>query len=246
VTATVGLVAATEDVDSVAYAAVRYRYVHALAEVAGCDVMVLTGPVRDPAGYLARLDGLVLGGHQSNVDPARYGGTPRPGGHHDPVRDSTALSLLPPAVAAGVPVLGICRGLQELNVALGGTLRDLRPGPAGIEHHEDTALPRDEQYAPVHDVRVTPGGVLDRILGARTVRVNSLHGQAVGRPAAGLQVEAVAGDGVIEAASVPGTPALCLAVQWHPEWFASADPVSKALFTAFGAAAARRAEGRRD
>jgi putative glutamine amidotransferase len=135
--------------------------------------------------------------------------------------------VLPAALREGVPVLGICRGLQELNVALGGTLRDL----PGDDHREDVSQPRDRQYLPAHEVRLRKDGVLRRLLGASTVRVNSLHHQAIDRLAPALRVEAVSADGVIEAASAGPS---CLGVQWHPEWYAGRDPVSTAVFREFG------------
>ena len=227
----VGLLAATEHSDGVAYCAVRRRYVRALTEVAGCDVAVLTGPIHDPAGYLRRFDALVLGGHQSDVHPDRYGGSPRAGQLYDPDRDETALRLVAAAIAADLPILGICRGMQELNVALGGTLRDL-----GDTHVEDLSLPRDEQYLPAHRVRCTPGGVLHRMTGEPELAVNSLHHQGIDRVGAPLRVEAVVDD-VVEAISLPDAR-FCLGVQWHPEWHAAGDPVAKAIFQALGDAAA--------
>lgn len=240
----VALACVTEDIDGVPHAAVRQVYVSALEDVAGCAVALVQGPAAWLPSVLDRFDGVVLGGHESNVAPERFGGPPVPG-PRAPERDELALSLLPLAVEAGVPVLGICRGLQELNVAYGGSLRDIGELPLGAGHREDLSLPRDEQYLPRHDIAVAAGGLLREITGQETVRVNSLHQQAIERLAPGLRSEAETADGVIEAASVRGASAFCLAVQWHPEWYASSDPVSKRLFTAFGAAAAERAGGRR-
>jgi putative glutamine amidotransferase len=227
----VGLLAATEHSDGVPYAAARQRYIQALTGPAGCDVAVLASPIHDPAGYLRRFDALLLGGHQSDVHPSHYGGSPRAGQLFDPDRDESALRLVTAAVAVDLPLLGICRGLQELNVALGGSLRDL-----GDTHAEDLSLPRDEQYLPRHRVRCTPGGVLRGIAGEPDLLVNSLHHQGIDRLGAPLQVEGVADDGVIEAISLPRAR-FCLAVQWHPEWYATSDPVAKAIFRALGDAA---------
>ncbi|QQQ79409.1 gamma-glutamyl-gamma-aminobutyrate hydrolase family protein [Saccharothrix sp. 6-C] len=232
----VALAAAAEQVDGVPHVAVREVYVRALEQVSGCHVVVVGGPAPDLAHLVDRFDGVVFGGHQSNVLPRWYGGEPG-SGPADADRDELALSVIPAALRADVPVLGICRGLQELNVALGGTLRNV-PG-----HTEDLSLPRDEQYLPAHPVRLTEGGVLRRLLGEPSVEVNSLHYQAIDRLAPGLRVEAVAPDGVVEAASAEGA-AFCLAVQWHPEWYAATDLVSVALFTGFGAAVAARAARR--
>lgn len=240
----VALACVTEDVDGVPHAAARQVYVSALEEVAGCAVVLLPGPAAWLPAVLDRFDGIVLGGHESNVAPELYGGRSAPG-PRAPERDALALAALPRAIGAGLPVLGVCRGLQELNVAYGGTLRDIGALPLGAGHREDLAAPRDEQYLPRHEIAVSADGLLRTLTGQDTVRVNSLHGQAIDRLGAGLRREAVAGDGVVEAVSVPDAPAFCLAVQWHPEWYASSDPVSKQLFTAFGGAAAERAGRRR-
>lgn len=239
----VALACTTENLDGVAHAAVRRVYVSALEEVAGCAVALLPGPTRHLETVLARFDGLVVGGHESNVAPERYG-APRARGRRDHDRDELALSALRVALAAGLPVLGICRGLQELNTAYGGTLRDLPDPPDGSGHRENTALPRDQQYLARHELEISPHGLLHRITGSGTAWVNSLHGQAVDRLATGLRKEAHTADGVVEAVSVPGAAAFALAVQWHPEWYASTDPVSARLFAAFGAAAAHHAERR--
>jgi putative glutamine amidotransferase len=158
-------------------------------------------------------------------------------GPWDAGRDALALPAARLAVAAGLPLLGVCRGLQEMNVAFGGSLRDL-----GTAHREDLSLPRDEQYLPAHEVRTAEDGLLRRLLGGRQrAAVNSLHQQAVDRLAPGLRAEAVATDGVIEAASVTGARSFALGVQWHPEWYAAKDPVSRRIFEAFGAAAEKAA-----
>jgi putative glutamine amidotransferase len=216
----VGVLGNTETLDGVPHQAVRDVYLRAVVEVAGCVAVLLPGP---SAGEFAsvlldRLDGVVLTGHQSNV------------GAGDPDRDSAALAIIPAAVGRGLPLLGVCRGLQEMNVAYGGTLR------AVAGHREDESRPRAEQYLPRHSVSVTGSGALHRILGATEVRVNSLHGQAIDVLADGLLVEAVAADGVIEAVSVAGSSAFALGVQWHPEWYAATDPVCRRIFAAFGSA----------
>jgi putative glutamine amidotransferase len=229
----VALACASEDIDGVPYAAAREVYVRALEHVAGCAVVLAPGPGFLLAELLSRFDGLVLGGHQSDIDPDRYRGRPS-AGPLDPDRDELALRLIPAAMRAGLPLLGLCRGLQELNVALGGTLRDL-----GSSHREDKSLPRDKQYLPCHDVRLTRGGLLARLTGRGAIRTNSLHGQVIDHLAPGLMEEGRTDDGVIEAVAAPH--GFCLGVQWHPEWYATTDPVSGALFGAFGAAAARNA-----
>jgi putative glutamine amidotransferase len=222
----VALAACSEEMDDVKHVAVREVYVRALEQVADCTVAVISDPYL--GDLLDRFDGVVFGGHEADVLPVWYGGTSDVA-ESDLARDEFALAVLPAALKAGLPVLGICRGLQELNVALGGTLRDL----PNDDHREDTEQPRDEQYLPAHPVELTSGGLLHRLLGRRVVPVNSLHHQAIDRLAPDLRVEAMAPDGVIEAVSAPR----CLAVQWHPEWYATTDPVSTAIFTSFGAAA---------
>jgi putative glutamine amidotransferase len=193
---------------------------------------------------VAELDGLLFTGSPSNVEPHHYGGeASAPGTLHDPARDATTLALIPRAIAAGVPVLGLCRGFQEINVAYGGTLwQQVQEVPGIHVHHEDPADPLEVQYGPVHDVSLAPGGLLQRISGGQThIRVNSLHHQGVRRLGAGLIEEARADDGLIEAFRVADSRRFALAVQWHPEWQARNNAFSVALFKAFGAAARERA-----
>jgi putative glutamine amidotransferase len=195
------------------------------------------------AGLLDELDGLLFTGSPSNVEPARYGGdASRPGTLHDPERDATTLGLIPRAIAAGVPVLGVCRGFQEMNVAFGGTLwQHVEEQPGYLLHHEDVSAPLDVQYAPAHEVTFAPDGELARIAGSARVMVNSLHHQGVRTLGAGLIEEARAADGLIEAFRVRDARRFALAVQWHPEWKAQENPFSTALFKAFGDAARERA-----
>lgn len=193
-----------------------------------------------------RLDGLLFTGSPSNVEPRHYEGPPsHPGTLHDPARDATTLPLIRKAVGAGVPVLGICRGFQEINVAFGGSLHQrVHELPGHLDHRDDESLPLDLQYGPAHDVTLTPGGMLRSLAGTDRVRVNSLHSQGIERLGAGLAVEACATDGLIEAFKVEGAARFALAVQWHPEWKVMDNPLSRALFAAFGAACRERAESR--
>ena len=191
---------------------------------------------------LDTLDGLLFMGSASNVEPRHYRGEPSESGTlHDPHRDETTLPLIPRAVAAGVPVLGICRGFQEINVAFGGSLwQKLQEVPGYLDHREDPQLPFEQQYGPAHEVRLEPGGVLQRLAGTDRIKVNSLHGQGVRELGQGLAIEARAPDGVIEAFRIERAPAFALALQWHPEWRVAGNDFSRALFAEFGAACRAR------
>jgi putative glutamine amidotransferase len=213
------------------------EYVRAVQGGAGAQAILI--PAGDPppdATLLERLDGLLFSGAPSNVAASRYGGEAlAPGTLTDEARDATSLTLLAAAIAQGLPVLCICRGFQELNVALGGSLNPHVSG-ATLDHRENQAAPLAEQYAPAHPVAIMPGGILSALLSAKEMMVNSLHAQGIARLAPGLFVEARAPDGLIEAVSLPSARGFVLGVQWHPEWHVAADPVSRALFSAFGRA----------
>ncbi|KVE40791.1 gamma-glutamyl-gamma-aminobutyrate hydrolase family protein [Burkholderia sp. BDU5] len=192
---------------------------------------------------LALVDGLLLTGSYSNVEPARYGGpASAPGTLHDAARDATTLPLVRAAIDAGVPMLAICRGMQELNVAYGGTLHQEVHALSGhADHREDLSASVDVQYGPAHPIRLEPGGLLQRLAhGAETVQVNSLHAQGIERLGDGLTVEARAPDGLVEAIGVRDARAFALGVQWHPEWRFDSNPLSQEIFAAFGAACRAR------
>ena len=187
------------------------------------------------SGILAAVDGLLFTGNASNVAPSHYGAVPHDGMVLDQVRDATTLPLLRAAIAAGKPVLAICRGFQELNVALGGSLhQQLHAIPGRLDHREKGAT-TDMEYAPAHAIRIHPDGLLGRISGLREAMVNSLHHQGIDRLAPGLIADAIAPDGQIEAVSGDSGTFL-LGVQWHPEWRWAEDALSRAIFQAFGAA----------
>jgi putative glutamine amidotransferase len=196
--------------------------------------------------WIASFDGILFTGSPSNVEPHRYRGPQSaPGTWHDPERDATTLPMINGALEAGLPILGICRGFQEINVALGGTLaQQLQDLPGNLDHREDKDLPLEAQYGPAHDIELVDGGLLHRIAGSRTLKVNSLHSQGVERLAPRLVTEATASDGVIEAFRIDGAKSFALAVQWHPEWKVMENPFSRALFAAFGQAGREHASRR--
>lgn len=225
------------------------KYAAAVTQAAG-GLPLLIPVLPDPLAQrdiLDTLDGLLFPGSPSNVEPHHYEeGPSRPGTLHDPERDATTLPLVRAALAAGVPLLGVCRGFQEINVALGGSLwQHVEEAPGMLDHREDKAQPLEAQYGPAHEVVLEPGGLLQRLArGADRVAVNSLHGQGVKRLAPGLRVEARAPDGLIEAFVPEAAPDFALAVQWHPEWKVMDNDFSRALFAAFGDAARERAARR--
>jgi putative glutamine amidotransferase len=207
---------------------------------AGTDLESLERHV-DLGALLERVDGVFLPGSVSNVAPAHYGGDGGAEMLEDPQRDALALPLIERTMAARVPLFAVCRGFQELNVALGGTLHPhLHEVEPFLDHREDTAAARPDQYRHAHPVTLRSGGVFERLLGAREIQVNSLHGQGIRDLAPSLVAEGVAPDGVVEAVSCPSHPGFLLGVQWHPEWRYRSDSVSVALFRAFGEAAAAR------
>jgi len=216
------------------------KYIAAVRD--GSGAMPLLIPVLSPAippeELVANFDGFLFTGSVSNVAPKHYGGAaPRDGVALDERRDDTTLPLLKAAIAAGKPVLCVCRGFQELNVAFGGTLHQhVQEIPGRIDHREDTDAPLETQYAPVHPVSVQPGCLFADIVGAGIFQVNSLHAQGIDRLAPSLHADAVAPDGTIEAVSMPRAKGFMLGVQWHPEWRWAEDEVSTAIFAAFGEA----------
>lgn len=206
----------------------------------------------DEGGYrslVARLDGVLLTGSPSNVGVRwRPDGFTRivPKGSADHARDLTATRLIRDCVESGVPVLGICRGMQEINVTFGGDLYDELHNERGYrDHRSDKSLPYEQRYLPRHAVRVAKGSALDGMLRAvgtdnEVFNVNSLHGQGVSRLGDGISVEAVADDGVIEAISVQAAPAFAVGVQWHIEWSAEDHTLDRCISSAFRAACQAR------
>lgn len=196
----------------------------------------------DIDALLARVDGILLTGSRSNVHPSTYGAAANPDSEpHDRARDAMALPLIKAALQRGVPLLAICRGMQELNVALGGSLySEVHEIEGRSDHRAPGSDRRDERFAIRQDVHLEPGGLLARIFKSDTIRVNSLHRQAIDKLGEGLAVDATAPDGTIEAVHVIGAPAFALGVQWHPEYWVSEDKASATLFAAFGIAVSER------
>jgi putative glutamine amidotransferase len=211
------------------------RYAAAVLGGSGATPIIIP-PLGEPQlAVLDRIDGLLLSGSPSNVHPDHYaGGESRTPDLHDLERDATTLRLIPEAIARGIPVLAICRGIQELNVALGGTLYQAVHTEPGRFDHRGLGDTLEQRYTPRH--LLTLSGEMARMVGAGTILVNSLHGQALDQLAPGLVVEGVAPDGTIEAVRAPDTPGWVVGVQWHPEWRYADDTASLAIFRAFGEA----------
>jgi putative glutamine amidotransferase len=232
--------ACTRDIGSHPYHAAQTKYIDAVVKGAGCAPLILPalGEALQLETMLAVCDGILLTGSASNIHPSHYAqDVLDPALPQDPARDATTMPLIRAAIRRGVPILAICRGFQEMNVALGGSLHQALHTVDGLmDHRENPALPLAEQYGAAHTVALAPGGVMARILGPGDIGVNSLHGQGVNVLAAGLAIEARAADGVVEAFSVSGSPGFTLALQWHPEWRLADNPVSMQLFGAFGQA----------
>jgi putative glutamine amidotransferase len=195
---------------------------------------------------LEEVDGVLLPGSPSDIEPHHYGEKPPDtDAIRDPHRDALTLPLARKALDSGVPLLAVCRGFQELNVVLGGTLhQELQNVPGYHSHNANLEDPLDVQYGPSHVVTLVDGGMLQRLAGQTSTMVNSLHGQGVQRLADGVTVEAVADDGLIEAFTVDAAPGFALAVQWHPEWQVTKNEFSTAIFKVFGNACRERARHR--
>lgn len=222
------------------------KYLDAV-RVAGCFPLIVPSVApEDMEGLLDIADGVLLTGSPSNVHPSRFGeAVLNPALPLDPERDEWTLPVIQRALARGIPLFGICRGTQETNVALGGSLHQAVHQVEGHQDHRaPSGEPIDVQYGPAHPVTVEPGGLLEQLLGPGDFQVNSVHGQAVNRLADGLRVEARAPDGLIEAFSVCAAPGFSLCVQWHPEWLARENPQSMAMLQAFGNACRQRQQQR--
>lgn len=225
------------------------KYINAVANGAhACPLLIpAQGPGEDMESWrekqtierlLETIDGLFLPGSPSNIQPHLYSQeqslTPDT---HDPQRDNITLPLINAALARKIPILAVCRGMQELNVALGGTLHQrVHEIPGMMDHRENKSLPREEQYQDAHEVRLTSGGRLATLVNSESIRVNSLHGQGMNRLGKGLVEEAYAPDGLVEAFRLEDASHFVIGVQWHPEWRFRENRFSSALFNAFGQA----------
>ena len=234
----VGLPADVFEKDQMHYHSIGDKYLRAVHDVARCvPVMVPSlGDTHDLDATLDRLDGIVMTGAISNVHPPHFGSEPSTG--HEPYdhnRDATTLRLISKVLERGMPLLCICRGHQELNVVMGGTLMtEVQCGPNRLDHRAPESNDTDVRYGLAHEINIRQGGPLHTILGKTKTRVNTVHRQAIDRLANGLRAEAHAPDGVIEATSVIGATGFALSVQWHPEYKAAENPDSVKLFEYFG------------
>jgi putative glutamine amidotransferase len=245
----VGLPADTYEKDGFQYHSLGDKYVRALTDVAQVEAVMIPNLIDadNLDGLLHHFDGVLMTGAVSNVHPPHYGEEPtqdhEPYDHH---RDAITLKLIRRVIDRGIPLFCICRGFQELNVAMGGSLEtELQRGDGRLDHRAPKSYSVDERYAPRHKVAISKGGLLDHMLGKRETMVNTIHRQGIKRLGEGLNIEAQAPDGVIEAVSVKGAKAFAFGTQWHPEFKAAENPDSVKLFKAFGEAVRthRRARG---
>jgi putative glutamine amidotransferase len=234
----VAVAADVKQIDSYSWHAVVEPYLDAIVHGSEAVPLILPslGEAIDFDAVLARVDGVLLPGSRSNVHPSHYGVAPHTKTEpHDTRRDAVTLPLIRATLRHGVPLFAICRGMQELNVALGGSLvAEVQEVPGRSDHRAPVHDDNDIRFAIRQDIEVRPGGVLAEILGVGTIQVNSLHHQAIDRLAEDLAVEATAPDGTIEAVRVREAVGFALGVQWHPEYWVRSDPPSMKLFAAFG------------
>jgi putative glutamine amidotransferase len=241
------LPADVKDVDLYRWHAAADTYARAVVAGFGGTPLILPSLAGvDIDTVLERSDGVLVPGSRSNVHPSRYGEAADARSEpYDTARDATSFALIAHAIETGVPLLAICRGMQELNVVLGGTLQsEIQEQPGRDDHRAPASTVQDERFAIRHEATLAPGGTLAEALGADRIRINSLHRQGIGRLADGLAVEATAPDGTIEAVRVIGAPGFAIGVQWHPEYWVESDETSAKLFAAFGRAAKARLAAR--
>jgi len=242
------LVAVSTDVkqfENYFWHAAPQQYLEAAISAAGVFPVLVPsfGDRLDLDELLSRVDGVMLTGSKSNVYPTIYGGdASEKNGPYDHARDATTLPLIRKAIERGVPLLAICRGIQEMNVALGGTLgTEIQEREGSLDHRAPVSDNQDERFAIRQSVSIKPGSCLAGVFGAGDIMVNSVHRQGVDRLGPKLQVEAVAEDGTVEAVSVRDSRAFAVGVQWHPEYWAKSDDASQRIFHAFGEAVRQHA-----
>ncbi|MCI5074776.1 gamma-glutamyl-gamma-aminobutyrate hydrolase family protein [Oricola sp.] len=244
----VAVVADVRDFDNYRWHCTPQTYLEAALSVAGVVPMILPafGERIDFASLVTRVDGVLLSGSRSNVHPQHFGIASTPEHEpHDEERDATALPLIRATLDAGVPLFAICRGVQELNVALGGSIaHEIQTREGTFDHRAPVSDDQDVRFRLTHGIDVKPDGCLAGIVGDTRIEVNSLHRQAIDTLSPRLQIEATADDGTVEAVSVRDAAGFAVGVQWHPEYWARTDRPSGALFRAFGEAARTRAQGR--
>lgn len=233
----VAIVADTAEFDGYDWHCAKNQYLAAAFDVAGVLPLIVPafGDRIDFDALLSRVDGVILSGAKTNVHPDNYGIAPEQKyAPYDQQRDATSLPLVRAAIEEGVPFFAICRGIQEMNVALGGSLAtEIQDLEGRTDHREPETDDKDARFASRHSVAMKTGGCIEKIIGAQA-QVNSLHRQAISALAPSLQVEAQADDGTIEAVSVINAKNYAVGVQWHPEYWASSDSTSRKLFEAFG------------
>jgi len=243
----VGVATCRRTIKDLDYDCTQHKYLAALyhsAKVLPLQIPLL-GDDLDIDSLFDVVDGILLTGSHSNIHPSSYmESQQQPDFMLDVERDRTFIPLIKPAIDRGIPLLALCRGFQELNVAYGGTIQsDLSKMDSSIEHGEDASEPLEQRYESRHTVNLVPGGRLTSLLQVDTIQVNSLHYQGIDRLGDGLVVEGYAPDGVIEAISVKDSRGFAIGVQWHPEWRSTENPVSIALFSEFGSACQAHAQG---
>jgi putative glutamine amidotransferase len=228
------------------------RYITSLNRFSNCVSVQIPslGNKYDYTQLVQRFDGILLTGGRANIEPHHYGGPPFPQDEAiDPDRDSTVLQLIPACIEAGIPLLGICRGLQEINVALGGSLHyRVHQVPEKNDHRmlRGEEVSNEDIYAPRHSITITPGSLFYKLVKKNEVQVNSLHGQGIDRLGKGLSIEAVSDDQIIEGIRIKNHPNFGAAVQWHTEFHPERPEhiLSRKLYEAFGQAAKKRMQSR--
>lgn len=253
----IGIPVDVKQVEGKPFHTVGEKYINAVAHGANGFPMLIPALTKgdqlealnsrfDIETLIQQFDGIFLPGSLANIDPTRYGQTQQtPDLPTDPQRDETTSQIIKLAVELGIPLLGVCRGFQEMNVVFGGTLhQQVHDIGEYLDHREDQTQPTEIQYQTVHDIHLNPKGILAKLAGVETIKVNSLHGQGIDQLGKGLSIEATAPDGLIEAFSVSNSRAFTLAVQWHPEWKFTENPFYESIFKAFGEAVKLRHENR--